>query len=325
MDGLYTFLKEGLLNKSNKTGLIPPEEVLTNAMTQDWQDVLSRYQISPMPTWVVKMDNDEASVFSKGEHGNNPVEVPIGTHVLAALKDTRIKKITAHAFTLGDWKTRNTTKELSNITLQSTNMHSAVSAFDFKGNWKLENVILKSDMGSYLGDYYGYNRSLIIKKNVKLQNRGVDIGRIGDTETLGYDYSEVERFKCSIPYKNPLSVQIIEWLDQKKEGVAKDEDLKKLIGNIPPIATSYEYVIEQDSTWNIHMKIYNDSMMKFNRDPSWDWNGLHIQAYRQRGANGKTYSLIGDSTYQYTKRRKQLNIRHISMIFNCNTQTKKTR
>ena len=294
MDGLYTFLKEGLLNKNNKTGLIPPEEVLTNAMTQDWQDVLSRYQISPMPTWVVKMDNDEASVFSEGTHGNNPVEVPIGTHVLAALKDTRIKKITAHAFTLGDWKTRNTTKELSNITLQSTNMHSAVSAFDFKGNWKLENVILKSDMGAYLGDYYGYNRSLIIGQNVKLQNRGVDIGRMGDTETLGYDYSEVERFKCSIPYKNPLSAQIIEWLEQKKEGTAKDEDLKKLIGDVPSTASSYEYKIEQDNTWNIHMKIYSGSRLGYYNSTPWNWNGLYIQAYRQRGAKGQIIRFMED-------------------------------
>lgn len=304
MDGLYTFLKEGLLNKSNKTGLIPPEEVLTNAMTQDWQDVLSRYQISPMPTWVVKMDNNEACVFSKGTHGNNPVEVPIGTHVLAALKDTRIKKITAHAFTLGDWKTRNTTKELSNITLQSTNMHSAVPAFDFKGNWKLENVILKSDMGAYLGDYYGYNRSLIIGQNVKLQNKGVDIGRMGDTETLGYDYSEVERFKCSIPYKNPLSAQIIEWLEQKKEGIAKDEDLKKLIGDVPSTASLYEYKIEQDNTWNIHMKIYNGHQMRYYNDTPWNWNGLYIQAYRQRGTKGQIIHFMEDPNIPVHKKKK---------------------
>lgn len=293
MKTLSVFL-EGLLNKSNKTGLIPPDDILANAMTQDWQDVLSRYQISTVPTWVVKMDNDEASVFSKGAHGNNPVKVPIGTHVLAALKDTKIKKITAHAFTLGDWEARNTIKELSNITLQSTNMHYAVPAFDFKGNWKLENVILKSDMRVNLVEYYGYNRSLIIGQNVKLQNKGIDIGYIGDTETLGYDYSDVERFKCKVSYKNPLSAQIIEWLEQKKEGTAKDEDLKKLIGDVPAAASSYEYIIEQDSTWNIHMKIYSGSRSGYYNSTPWDWNGLYIQAYRQRGAKGQIFNFMED-------------------------------
>ena len=295
MKTLSVFL-EGLLNKSNKTNIIFSEDVLINAMTKDWQDVLGRYITSPMPTWMVEIDDDDnVSVFNRNGDGKNiPTTFPVGSNVLAALKTIKAKKVTAHAFALGDWKTRNTIKELNNIILHSTNPYPAVTAFNFKGNWELENVTLRSDRDAYAADYYDCDRSLIIGKNVKLENNSIDIHNMGDTETLGYDYSEVTTFKCNMPYRNPLSAQIIEWLEQKKEGVAKDEDLKKLIGDVPPIAKSYNYVIAQDSTWNIHMKIYNDSMMKFNRDTSWDWNGLHIQAYRQRGAKGQIFRFMDD-------------------------------
>ena len=301
MKTLSVFL-EGLLNKGNKTGLIPPEEVLVDAMTKDWSNMADIYHDQTMPTWVVEIKGDTAYIFGKDYNGKVvPVTCHIGPYTLNAIKNTKIKKIEALSFILRD--KGNAVSRLSDISLHSTNKQP-VFPFRFYETWELENVTFKSDSNLNSVEYFRYNRSLIIKKNVKLQNEMVNIAKIGDIETLGYDYSAVKRFKCIIPAENPLCNQIIKWLGQKKEGVAKDEDLKKLIGNIPPIATSYEYVIEQDSTWNIHMKIYNDSMMKFNRDPSWDWNGLHIQAYRQRGTNGKTYSFIGDPTYQYTKRRK---------------------
>ena len=54
MKTLSVFL-EGLLNKGNKTGLIPPEEVLVDAMTKDWPNMADIYHDQTMPTWVVEI------------------------------------------------------------------------------------------------------------------------------------------------------------------------------------------------------------------------------------------------------------------------------
>lgn len=293
MKKLYNYLKEGLLNKNDKSRTVSQEEVLVEAMTLDWPAVLGVYSKFDMPIWAVEIKNREASISGKNTRGEEfPVRVPIGTHVLTALKNLGIKKLVADTFALGDWKTRNTIKELSNIILHSTYSYPNTVIFNFKGNWKLENVTLKSDRDVYPTDYYGYNRSLIIGRNVKLENGGIDIHDIGDTETLCYDYSDVTKFSCTIPSENPLSTQIMDWLEQKKEGTARDEDLKKLLGDIPRTAESYEYLIKQDNTWNIHMKIYSNPIFRFNMDTPWDWCGLHIQAYRQRGANGQTFHFM---------------------------------
>ena len=193
----------------------------------------------------------------------------------------------------------NAVSRLSDISLHSTDKHT-VYPFRFYKTWELENVTFKSDSAMRSIEYFRHNRSLIIKKNVKLGNEVVNIAEMGDVETLGYDYSAVKEFKCTIPAENPLGNRIIKWLEQKKGGVAKDEDLKKLIGDIPPIAKKYEYVIQPDSILNIHLEILNP---KHSSSP-WKWNGFCINAWKRRGVYGEKYNFMDDPTYYYTKRTK---------------------
>ena len=198
-----------------------------------WPNMADIYHDQTMPTWVVEIKGDTAYIFGKDYNGKAvPVTCHIGPYTLNAIKNTKIKKIEALSFILRD--KGNAVNRLSDISLHSTNKQP-VFPFRFYETWELENVTFKSDSRLNSVEYFRYNRSLIIKKNVKLQNEMVNIAKIGDIETLGYDYSAVKRFKCIIPAENPLCNQIIKWLEQKKECVAKDEDLKKLIGNIPPL------------------------------------------------------------------------------------------
>ena len=298
MDGLYTFLKEGLLNKSNKTNTISLEEALVDALNQDWPNMADIYYDQTMPTWVVEIKGDTAYILRKDYDDKVvPVTCHIGSHTLNVIKNTKIKEIEAPGFILRDES--NAINKLSNISLHSTDKRP-VFPFRFYKTWELENVTFKSDSIMSSVDYFRLDRSLIIKKNVKLGNEVINIAKIGDTETLGYDYSAVKKFKCIIGENNPLCIQIIKWLEQKKDGVAKDEDLEKLIGDIPPSAKRYEYAIRPDSIWDIHLEILDP---KYNSS-QWEWNGFCINAWRNRRNNSKTYNFMDDPDIPVYKKKK---------------------